>query len=176
MHNVVALIGNLGSDPDIRYTQAGTAVCNMQIAVSEHYRDPDGQPAKRTHWFRCTAFARTAEIAAQYLHKGSRIGINGSLVQRTWVDQNTGQNRSSVEIRVNQLELLNGAGRERDSDSESEQNHGGGIPPQPPRYAKPANVPPTAHNNQGIPGDEMLPPQPPHDPNVPYDPTDDIPF
>lgn len=105
MLNNVTLIGNLGQDPDVRFSAAGLAICNLNLAVSEFYKDQAGESQKRTHWFRATAFGRTAEVAQQYLQKGSRVGISGQLIQRTWQDQNGG-NRSSVEIRVNQLELL----------------------------------------------------------------------
>ena len=105
MLNQVAVIGNLGQDPEVRYTQSGLAVANLNLAVSEHYKDGSGEAQKRTHWFKATAFGRTAEIAGQYLNKGSRVGIAGQLVQRTWQDQ-AGNNRSTVEIRIAQLELL----------------------------------------------------------------------
>jgi single-strand DNA-binding protein len=105
MLNSVCIAGNLGADPDLRYTQSGTAVANLNIAVNEHYKDSNGEPQKRTHWFRATAFGRTAEIAAEYLAKGSKVGIAGKLVQRTWQDDQ-GNNRSLVEIRIDQLELL----------------------------------------------------------------------
>lgn len=108
MLNQVALIGNLGQDPEVRYTQSGLAVANLNLAVSEHYKDGSGEAQKRTHWFKATAFGRTAEIAGQYLNKGSRVGIAGQLVQRTWQDQ-AGNNRTTVEIRIAQLELLGGA-------------------------------------------------------------------
>ena len=105
MLNQVAVIGNLGQDPEVRYTQSGLAVANLNLAVSEHYKDSSGEAQKRTHWFKATAFGRTAEIAGQYLNKGSRVGIAGQLVQRTWQDQ-SGNNRTTVEIRIAQLELL----------------------------------------------------------------------
>ena len=108
MLNQVCIAGNLGQDVELRYTQQGLAVANLNIAVNEHFKDSNGEPQKRTHWFRATAFGRTAEIAAQYLHKGSKLGIAGKLVQRTWQDDQ-GNNRSSVEIRIDQLELLGSA-------------------------------------------------------------------
>ncbi len=112
--NVVAIAGHLGSDPDIRYTPSGTAVANLSLAVNEFFKDGNGESQKRTHWFRATAFGRTAEIAGEYLHKGSKVGISGQLVSREWQD-GQGNNRRSVEIRVRQLELLgngNGNGHE----------------------------------------------------------------
>ena len=105
MLNVCTLVGNLGQDPEVRYTSNGTAIANMSLAVTEHVKDADGNSDKRTHWFRLVTFGRTAEIAAEYLHKGSKIGVSGSLITREWVDREE-QKRSVVEIRVNQLEFL----------------------------------------------------------------------
>jgi hypothetical protein len=67
MLNNVTLIGNLGQDPDTRFSAAGLAICNLNIAVSQFYKDQSGESQKRTHWFRATAFGRTAEVAQQYL-------------------------------------------------------------------------------------------------------------
>ena len=105
MLNQVCIAGNLGQDVELRFTQQGLAIANLNIAVNEFYKDQSGESQKRTYWFRATAFGRTAEIAGKYLHKGSKVGIAVQLVQRTWQDQE-GNNRSSIEIRVSQLELL----------------------------------------------------------------------
>jgi single-strand DNA-binding protein len=105
MLNQVCIAGNIGQDVELRYTQQGLAIANLNIAVNEFYKDQSGESQKRTHWFRATAFGRTAEIAAEYLKKGSKVGIAGQLVQRSWQDQE-GNNRNSVEIRINQLELM----------------------------------------------------------------------
>ena len=156
MLNSVSVIGNLGQDPDVRYTQQGLAVANLNIAVSEHYRDSNGESQKRTHWFRAAAFGRTAEIAGEYLKKGSKVGISGQLVQRTWQDDQ-GNNKSSVEIRINQLELIGGNGNSQQHQSDAQ---------EPPRQQQPPARPP-AQRPAG-PSD----PQPP--PHV-YE-QDDIPF
>jgi single-strand DNA-binding protein len=105
MLNQVCIAGNLCQDVELRYTQQGLAIANLNLAVNEHFKDGNGEPRKRTHWFRATAFGRTAEIAGEYLKKGSKVGIAGQLVQRTWQDQE-GNSRSSVEIRISQLELM----------------------------------------------------------------------
>lgn len=106
MLNSVTIAGNLGQDPDVRYSADGVPVTTLSIAVSEFRRNSDsGDLTKITHWFRAVAFGRTAEVAAEYLRKGSKVAIQGALVQRTWQDQ-YGNNRSTVEIRVNQLEFL----------------------------------------------------------------------
>ncbi|GKT09796.1 single-stranded DNA-binding protein [Desulforhabdus sp. TSK] len=115
MINSVTIAGNLGQDPDIRYTQSGLAIANLNIAVNEFAKGQNGEMEKRTHWFRATAFGRTAEIAVEYLKKGSKVCIAGQLVQRSWQDQ-SGNNRSSVEIRINQLELLGGNGAQESQD------------------------------------------------------------
>lgn len=124
MLNQVCIAGNLGQDVELRYTQQGLAIANLNLAVNEHYKDGNGEPQKRTHWFRATAFGRTAEIAAEYLKKGSKVGIGGKLVQRSWQDDQ-GNNRSSVEIRIDQLELL-GSGNGNGNPSQGEGRQQGG--------------------------------------------------
>lgn len=115
MLNTVSVIGNLGQDPDVRYTQQGLAIANLSVAVSEFYKDQSGESQKRTHWFRATAFGRLAEIAGEYLKKGSKVGLGGQLVQRSWQDDQ-GNNRSVVEIRINQLELIGNGGSQQQGD------------------------------------------------------------
>jgi single-strand DNA-binding protein len=156
MLNSVSVIGNLGQDPDLRYTQQGLAVANLNIAVSEHFRDSNGDSQKRTHWFRATAFGRTAEIAGEYLKKGSKVGISGQLVQRTWQDDQ-GNNRSAVEIRVNQLELIAGNGNSNQQYSDAQ---------EPPRQQSPPGQ--TQSQKTRYSG--------PPDPDPPFDGSSDIPF
>jgi single-strand DNA-binding protein len=147
MLNQVCIAGNLGQDVELRYTQQGLAIANLNIAVNEHFKDSNGESQKRTHWFRATAFGRTAEVAAQYLHKGSKVGIAGKLVQRTWQDDQ-GNNRSSVEIRIDQLELLGSAnGSQNDGRQSTGQQQGGpvqnqGGPPQQQYYGDAYEPPP----------------------------------
>jgi single-strand DNA-binding protein len=156
MLNSVSVIGNLGQDPDLRYTQQGLAVANLNIAVSEHFRDGTGESQKRTPWFRATAFGRTAEIAGEYLRKGSKVGISGQLVQRTWQDDQ-GNNKSVVEIRVNQLELIGGNGNSNQQYSDAQGPPGQQPPPAQRQSQK------TGYNG-------------PPDLNPPFDPSADIPF
>jgi single-strand DNA-binding protein len=160
MLNSVSVIGNLGQDPDLRYTQQGLAVANLNIAVSEHFRDGNGDAQKRTHWFRATAFGRTAEIAGEYLRKGSKVGISGQLVQRTWQDDQ-GNNRSAVEIRVNQLELIGGNGN-------SNQQYGDTQEPPRQQSQPQQSAHPRQQGNQTTQG--------PPGPDPPFDPGLDIPF
>ena len=86
--NKVILIGNLGSDPEIRYTQSQNAVTNVSLATSEAWKDKQtGQPQERTEWHRVVFFSRLAEIAGEYLRKGSKVYVEGSLRTRKWQDQ-----------------------------------------------------------------------------------------
>ena len=104
--NKVILIGNLGQDPETRYTQAGNAVTNVSLATSESWKDKQtGQPQERTEWHRIVFFNRLAEIAAEYLQKGSRVYVEGKLQTRKWQDQ-SGQNRYTTEIVANEMQML----------------------------------------------------------------------
>jgi len=144
MLNQVCIAGNLGADPELRYSQAGLAITNLNIAVNEHYKDGNGEPQKRTHWFRAAAFGRTAEIAAEYLQKGSKVGIAGKLVQRTWQDDQ-GNNRSSVEIRIDQLELLgsgNGNGNQPQGEGRQQGGQQAGVQNQQTRRSDAYESPP----------------------------------
>ena len=113
MLNTVALIGRLGADPEIRYTSSGVPVANFRIAVNEYWTDRNGQKQERTHWFSCVAWKNLAETIEKYLSKGSQVGISGSLQSRRWREQNeAGETRSTVEIVVRNLTMLDG--RKRD--------------------------------------------------------------
>lgn len=98
--NKVILIGNLGQDPDVRYTPSGTAVANLNMATDESYKDREsGQMVPRTEWHRVVLFGRMAEVAGQYLSKGSKIYIEGKLQTRKWTTRE-GQDRYTTEIKV----------------------------------------------------------------------------
>lgn len=104
--NKVILIGNLGADPDARMTQQGSAVTNLNIATDESYKDKaTGQMVPKTEWHRVVMFNRLAEIAKDYLRKGSKVYIEGKLQTRKWQDQN-GQERYTTEIIANELQML----------------------------------------------------------------------
>jgi len=107
MINTVTIVGNLGQDPEIRYTASGVPVASFTVAVNEVYKGKDGQKVKKVHWFRVSAFQRLAEVIGEYCTKGSKVGVRGQLQQRTWQD-NEGMNHSLVEIRARELELLSG--------------------------------------------------------------------
>ncbi len=107
MINTVTIVGNLGQDPEIRYTASGVPVASFTVAVNEVYKGKDGQKVKKVHWFRVSAFQRLAEVVGEYCTKGSKVGVRGQLQQRTWQDSE-GLNHSIVEIRARELELLSG--------------------------------------------------------------------
>ena len=108
--NKVILIGNLGQDPEVRFTPSGTAVANLNLATSDTWMDrQSGQRQERTEWHRVVLFNKTAEIAQQYLKKGSKVYIEGRLQTRKWQDQN-GQDRYSTEIVANDMQMLDSRG------------------------------------------------------------------
>ncbi|HYY69617.1 MAG TPA: single-stranded DNA-binding protein [Terriglobales bacterium] len=108
--NKVILIGNLGKDPELRVTPNGVTVANFTLATNERTKDNNGQWQDRTEWHNLVAWQRTAEIAREYLKKGSKIYVEGSLRTRSWDDKNTGEKRYRTEIWVNDLVLLSGRG------------------------------------------------------------------
>ena len=98
--NKVILVGNLGQDPDVKYTAGGAAVTTLSIATSESWKDKDtGNEQERTEWHRVSLFGKVAEIAGQYLDKGSKVYVEGKLQTRKWQDQN-GQDRYTTEVVV----------------------------------------------------------------------------
>ena len=107
--NKVILIGNLGADPEVRFTNGGAPVANLRLATSESYTSKSGEKVDRTEWHRVVLFGRTAEIAKQYLTKGRQVYIEGRLQTRQWQDQ-SGQKRFSTEIVATQMTLLGGRG------------------------------------------------------------------
>jgi single-strand DNA-binding protein len=106
--NKVILLGRLGKDPDVRHTPSGTPVAKFTLATSDRFKDKDGQWQDRTEWHNITAWARTAEIAGEYLKKGAQVYIEGSLRTHSWDDKTSGQKKYMTEIVVNDLVLLGG--------------------------------------------------------------------
>lgn len=106
--NKAILIGNLGNDPDIRYTASGAAVANISLATAESWRDKDsGEQQERTEWHRVVFFGRLAEIVGEYLRKGSQIYVEGRLQTRKWQDKE-GNDRYTTEIVANEMQMLGG--------------------------------------------------------------------
>jgi single-strand DNA-binding protein len=109
--NKVILIGNLGKDPEVKYTPQGTAVARFSLATNERYKDKSGEWQDRTEWHNIVAWQRTAEIAGEYLKKGRTVYVEGRLRTDSWDDKETGQKKYRTEIVVSDLVLL-GGGRE----------------------------------------------------------------
>lgn len=131
MVNVVILLGNLGSDPEIRYTQNGTAVASFSLATTERRKGKDGQTQDFTEWHRIVAWNKMAEICEKYLHKGSKIYIEGRLQTRKWQDKN-GADHYTTEIIVREMKMLDGGGgRQKDPNEWMEGGNGEYAPPAP---------------------------------------------
>jgi len=135
--NKVILVGNLGQDPEVRYTTSGSAVTNISVATAESWKDKNtGEKVEKTEWHRVVFFGRLAEIAGEYLRKGSQVYIEGKIQTRKWQDQNN-QDRYTTEIVANELQMLGGT-------PSGGQGSYGGQAPAAPR----ANNPPQQNNMQ----------------------------
>jgi single-strand DNA-binding protein len=109
MINKAIIIGNLGSDPEVRYTQSGTAVANFSVATTEKWKGQDGQMQEQTEWHRIVAFARLAEICGEYLSKGSKVYVEGRIQTRSWNDKD-GNKRYTTEIVAKDMKMLDPKG------------------------------------------------------------------
>jgi len=108
--NKVILVGNLGKDPEIRYTASGLAIANITVATTDSWRDKQsGEKQEKTEWHRVVFFNRLAEIVGEYLKKGSQVYVEGRLQTRKWQDQ-SGQDRYTTEIVANEMQMLGGRG------------------------------------------------------------------
>ncbi len=112
--NKVILIGNLGSDPEVKYTTNGVPVANISLATSESWTDRNGERQERTEWHRLVLWRKVAEIAGQYLKKGSKIYVEGRLQTRSWDDQ-SGQKRYTTEVDVRDMQMLDSRGEAPDA-------------------------------------------------------------
>ncbi|MCM2132171.1 single-stranded DNA-binding protein [Larsenimonas rhizosphaerae] len=140
--NKVILIGNLGQDPEVRFTPSGTAVANLNLATSDTWNDRQtGQRQERTEWHRVVLFNKLAEVAQQYVKKGSKVYIEGRLQTRKWQDQN-GQDRYSTEIVANDMQMLDGRGGQG---GDYDQGQGGGYG----QNQQPARQQPAPQGNYG---------------------------
>ena len=117
----VILLGHLGRDPEMRYMPDGTAVATLNVATSETFKDRDGNKQERTEWHRVVFWGRTAEIAGEYLRKGSRAYMEGRLQTRKWTDKD-GQDRYTTEIRGDRLQMV---GARRDGGADDHGGHAG---------------------------------------------------
>jgi single-strand DNA-binding protein len=130
--NKVMLIGNLGKDPEVRYTPGGVAVASFSIATNESWKDQEGNLQERTEWHNIVAWKRLAEISGEYLKKGRRVYIEGRIQTRSYDDKNTGAKKYITEIVANDLIMLDGgsgagggAGRSASSSYEPPSQQGG---------------------------------------------------
>lgn len=170
--NKVILVGNLGKDPEVKYTNSGSAICNLTIATSESWRDKStGEQKERTEWHRVVIFGKLAEIAGEHLRKGSQIYVEGQLQTRKWQDQSTGQDRYSTEVVITQmggvLQMLGGRpeGGQQQPRQQQQQQGGWGQPQQP-----------THSGTQQAKQQLQRPAQQPGGNEPPMDFEDDIPF
>ena len=129
--NKVILIGNIGADPELRYTASGTAVTNFNMATNESWTDNSGERQERTEWHRIVVWRRLAEICNQYLRKGSKVYIEGRLQTRSWEGQD-GQKRYTTEVVAGEMQML---------DSRDDSDAGGGFSQgqRPPAEGAPGN-------------------------------------
>ena len=123
--NKVILIGNLGQDPEARFTPQGTAVTNLSIATNEAWKDQSGETQDRTEWHRVVMYGRMAETAAEYMKKGQMVYVEGRLNTREWEDQNQIK-RKTTEIRCDDFTMLGSR-----SDSPADQSQGSMSQPVP---------------------------------------------
>lgn len=109
MINKAIIVGNLGADPELRYTQSGTAVASFRVATTERWKGQDGQMQEQTEWHSCNAWGKLAEICGKYLQRGSKVYVEGSINTRKWQDK-TGNDRYSTEIKVREMKMLDSRG------------------------------------------------------------------
>lgn len=145
--NKVILVGNLGRDPEVRYSPNGAAICNVSIATTSQWKDKaSGERREETEWHRVVFYNRLAEIAGEYLKKGRSVYVEGRLKTRKWQDKETGADRYSTEIVADQMQML--GGREGGGEMGGGDSGGFSQPParrapqqQQPRPAAPAAAP-----------------------------------
>lgn len=162
--NKVILVGNIGQDPEVRYTPGGSAITNISVATSETWKDKQtGQPQERTEWHRVVFFNRLAEIAGEYLRKGSKVYIEGSLRTRKWQDQQ-GQDRYTTEVVASEMQMLDGRGG-MDASSPSQSSYGdyGSAAP-----AAQPNRPAPANNQRSAPPPQQAPDFDGFDDDIPF--------
>ncbi|AWA99295.1 single-stranded DNA-binding protein [Vibrio harveyi] len=175
--NKVILVGNLGNDPEIRYMPNGGAVANITIATSESWRDKaTGEQREKTEWHRVVLFGKLAEVAGEYLRKGSQVYVEGQLQTRKWQDQ-SGQDRYSTEVVVQGfngvMQMLGGRaqGGAPMGGGQQQQQQGGWGQPQQPAQQQQYNAPQQQQQQQQAPQQQ----QPQYN-EPPMDFDDDIPF
>jgi single-strand DNA-binding protein len=155
--NKVILVGNLGKDPEVRYTASGTAVANFTLATSERFKDRDGNPQERTEWHNIVAWRQLAEICGKYLVKGKQVYIEGKIQTRAWEDRD-GNKRYTTEIVADQMQMLGRAGDENSYNQRREPRQEQRQAPRPQQQPAAPSAPQNDFDD------------------VPFNPDDDIPF
>ena len=163
--NKVIIVGNLGQDPELRYTGSGTAVCNLRLATNESYKDASGEWVDRTEWHSVVAWARLAEICNEYLKKGSQVYIEGSLQTRNYDDKD-GITRYTTEIKAREMMMLGG----REGGGSFGGSGGGGARQAAPAGAGMASAPAAASSNGNGNGSEG------GEGGMTFQPDDELPF
>ena len=138
--NKVILVGNLGRDPETRYLPNGDAVTNVTIATTEQWKDKGGEKQEATEWHRVAFFGRLAEVAGEYLKKGSQVYVEGRLQTRKWTDKE-GQERQTTEIRADRMQMLGSRGGMGGGGGDYSE---GGEESRPQRSSPPAQRPPAS--------------------------------
>ena len=153
--NRVTILGNLGNDPEVKYTQSGSAIANLTVATSESWNDKaTGEKKEMTEWHRVVLFGKLAEVAGEYLRKGSQVYIEGQLRTRKWTDQ-SGQEKYTTEIVVGMNGVMQMLGGKQEANQQKQGGWGQPQKPKPQQQSKPAQ------SGQSVP---------------PVDFSDDIPF
>ncbi len=122
--NKVILIGNLGKDPEVKYTPSGTAVAKFSLATNERYKDKSGEWQDRTEWHNVVVWQRLAEIVGEYVKKGNKIYIEGRLQTSSWEDKQSGEKKYRTEVIAHDLVLLGGRGGEADHEGGASRSRG----------------------------------------------------
>lgn len=164
--NKVILVGNLGKDPELRYTPSGAAVANFSIATTENYKDRDGNKQTKTEWHNIVVWRQLAEVCGKYLHKGKQVYIEGKLQTRKWQDRD-GNERYTTEVVADQMQMLGRAGDDSNSSYQGDNEHYDYAPAQ---QSRPQAQP------QGRPsGQQSSRPAPVYEEPA-FNPDDEIPF
>lgn len=143
--NKVILVGNLGQDPEVRYSQSGSAICSLSIATSESWKDKEGNQQERTEWHRCKVFGKLAEICGEYLKKGRQVYIEGALRTEKYTDK-AGVEKYSTDVIVSEMQML--GGKEGESGGQRERPARGGS-------SRPAPNPGPATGDDPFPSDDV---------------------
>jgi len=144
--NKVILVGNLGKDPEVKYTPSGTAVAKFSLATNERYKDKSGEWQDRTEWHNIVVWQRLAEIVGEYVKKGNKIYIEGRLQTSSWEDKQSGEKKYRTEVIAHDLVLLGGRGGEADHEGGASRSRGaaaGGhasAPPEQEFSGEPAHI------------------------------------